>query len=139
MAGFVKRWTKRIGCAGLVGIAALVGSYYVADRHLTQKYEHANEREAVTQGIEQLVQGAPQATQKLSPSYVEFLTKQGYWKQMKDVELNSYDVLLVEERGDERIAHYRVMYTLKKTGERTTNFGTFILNKAGDEWKIMGE
>ena len=81
MAGFVKRWTKRIGCAGLVGLATLVGSYYVADRHLTQKYEHANEREAVTQGIEQLVQGAPQATQKLSPSYVEFLTKQDYWKQ----------------------------------------------------------
>lgn len=135
MAGFIKRWTKRVAVGGLVGIAALVGSYYAADRHLTQKYEHGKERETVTQGIEKLVNGDASS---LSRSYTEFLEKQGYKKRMDGITLENCTVLFVEEIGDERVAYYRAAYK-DKSGERHSTTGTFVLRQEGGAWKILGE
>src|SRR3989344_5690402 len=139
MAGFVKRWAKRAVIGAAVGAAALYFGYKAADKHLTDKYEHVEERNATEQGIEKIVLGAAHATEKLSSQYADFLTKQGYHTRMEHIAVDSYKILFIEENGDERTAYYRVTYTDKTTGEQHSNIGTFILGKEGSEWKIQGE
>ena len=132
----IKKLTKRVALAGMIAAAALVGGYYITDSHLTKKYEHQDERDVVASGIEKIVQGD---TSNFAASYSRFLSQSGYQRRLEQVKINNFDVLYVDEAGDERVAYYRVTYTDKKTGEQHSNLGSFVLHREGSEWKIIGE